>query len=128
MTYIQHALQALNDRVVMPGKAFFYQASTTASEKTRERVKLFGLFVFIHLVQIPLSVVWLWAVFFDPERAWRTSLAYDRMANAETNGDERETISSRAARGQDNGSKTWCVLCKFLNLFDENHCEKSKGW
>jgi hypothetical protein len=92
------------------------------------RVKLLLLFVFIHIVQIPLSLVWLWGIFFDPDRAWKTSLAYDRMANAEVNGDPSETISSRAGFGMERGSKPWCVLCKFLDLFEKDHCQKAKGW
>lgn len=36
-----------------------------------------------------------------------------------------ETVSSRAAKAQLKGKRWGCILCKFLNKLDENHCEKS---
>ena len=40
-------------------------------------------------------------------------------------GDEDETVSSRAGKAARKG-KTWgCVLCKVLDWFDPDHCEKS---
>lgn len=56
---------------------------------------------------------------------WNFLSAVDRVANALTGGSPDETISSRAGKAQAAG-KTWaCVLCKFLDLFDKNHCKKS---
>lgn len=36
-----------------------------------------------------------------------------------------ETISSRAAKASRKGKRWGCLLCKFLNKLDTNHCEKS---
>ena len=49
----------------------------------------------------------------------------DEFGNTVTGGDPGETISSRAGKAMQEG-KTWgCVLCRFLNLFQKNHCLKS---
>lgn len=50
-------------------------------------------------------------------------IAIDEFANALTFGSPDETISSRAGKAMQKG-KTWgCVLCKFLNLFQKDHCQ-----
>ncbi len=67
------------------------------------------------------------AVMTSPVRAWRIAVGFDQLANVAFNGSEDETISSRAARARDNGRRWGCILCKFLDALDENHCEKSKG-
>lgn len=50
-------------------------------------------------------------------------IALDIYANTLLGGDHRETISSRLGRNTD------CVvcnlICRFLNIFDQGHCEKS---
>lgn len=52
-------------------------------------------------------------------------IGVDQLGNALLRGDPDETISSRAAKAQLKG-KTWgCVLCKFLDKIDPNHCQKS---
>lgn len=49
----------------------------------------------------------------------------DEFGNTVTGGDPGETISSRAGKAMVAG-KTWgCVLCRFLNLFQKDHCLKS---
>lgn len=57
------------------------------------------------------------------DEAWRLAVAFDRLANAGLGGDENETISSRANRSKDKFLSA-CVLCRFLDLFDKDHCEK----
>lgn len=49
----------------------------------------------------------------------------DCLANALTGGDPRETISSRAGKALANGRRWACVLCRFLNVFQKDHCIKS---
>lgn len=66
-----------------------------------------------------------WACLANPARAWRLLIAADQLANAAFNGHEDETISERAARAQRQGTPWACVLCKFLDNFDKNHCGKS---
>ncbi len=52
-------------------------------------------------------------------------IGVDQLGNALLRGDPDETISSRAAKAQLKG-KTWgCVLCKFLDKIDPDHCQKS---
>ena len=49
----------------------------------------------------------------------------DEGLNVLTGGDANETMSSRAGKAQKNG-RTWaCVLCRFLDLFQKDHCVKS---
>lgn len=52
-------------------------------------------------------------------------LGVDETGNALVGGDGHETISSRAAKAQRAGKVWGCVLCRFLNLFQKNHCEKA---
>lgn len=55
-------------------------------------------------------------------------VAVDQLANTILGGDPDETISSRAAKAQ-RLKKPWgCVLCKFLDLFQKGHCDKSIEW
>ena len=49
----------------------------------------------------------------------------DEAGNTLTLGDPGETISSRAAKAQAKGKQWGCVLCRFLDLFQKNHCQKS---
>lgn len=54
---------------------------------------------------------------------WRHLLSLDIYANTLLGGDHRETISSRLGRNQ---HCVMCrVVCKFLNIFDSDHCRKS---
>lgn len=56
---------------------------------------------------------------------WNILLWIDQGLNTLTGGDPDETVSSRAAKAKRNGRRWGCVLCKVLNWFDRNHCEKS---
>lgn len=90
-----------------------------------KKAKLFGLLLLCTLLFAPiLHLVWIWAILFDNERAWKMFVSFDKFANGAFNGNPVETISERAARGTLAGKRSWCILCKFLHLFDPNHCEK----
>ena len=69
----------------------------------------------------------LYAIATNPARAWILAVAHDQLANAATNGNEDETISSRANRGTQEGRKGWCLLCRLLDWIEKDHCKKSQG-
>ena len=52
-------------------------------------------------------------------------ISIDQLGNALLRGDPDETISSRAAKAEVRGKRWGCLLCKFLDKLDPNHCEKS---
>lgn len=52
-------------------------------------------------------------------------IAIDQLGNALINGNPDETISSRAGKAMVAGKKWGCVLCKFLDWFQKDHCKKS---
>lgn len=52
-------------------------------------------------------------------------ISVDQLGNAVLRGDPDETISSRAAKAELRGKKWGCLLCKFLNKLDKDHCKKS---
>ena len=89
-------------------------------------IKLLTIWVVCVLASLVALLGMLYAIFSNPTKAWRISVATDRQANAVFNGSDKETISSRAYRGMTQGNKGWCVLCKILNLLDKDHCEKAK--
>lgn len=49
----------------------------------------------------------------------------DEALNVLTGGDANETMSSRAGKAQREGKRWGCYLCRFLDLFQRNHCERS---
>lgn len=49
----------------------------------------------------------------------------DAGFNTLTGGDPLETMSSRAGKAQNEGKRWGCILCRFLNLFQRDHCQKS---
>lgn len=57
----------------------------------------------------------------------RVLKSLDQFANVLLGGDVGETISQRAARLRDKGVVIGCVLCRLLDLFDRNHCDKVKS-
>lgn len=63
----------------------------------------------------------------NPPKAMRIFLGVDRATNAALGGDVSESISGRANRARKAGRAWGCVMCKVLNWFDKNHCEKSAG-
>jgi hypothetical protein len=75
-----------------------------------------------------LVLIWLpIAIVLGSDRGPRMMLVIDRLANALFGGSSRETISSRAYRGMNEGDKGWCFLCKALDIIEQDHCEKSAG-
>lgn len=77
-----------------------------------------------------VGAVWmLVAIIVDPNgtRAKDIALGFDRLGNATTGGNGKETISSRAGRLVAENRGWACVLCKFLNWLSADHCKKSIG-
>jgi hypothetical protein len=91
----------------------------------KKRIALLG-FLMLGQVSNLLGIVRvLWAVIFGGDAGHATAIAYDQLANAAFNGDPDETLSSRAGRKAREGNDAACKLCKWLDWFDKNHCEKS---
>lgn len=49
----------------------------------------------------------------------------DEGLNVATGGDADETLSSRAGKALKNGRPWACILCRFLDIFQKDHCLKS---
>lgn len=49
----------------------------------------------------------------------------DEGLNVLTGGDANETMSSRAGKGRREGKRWACMLCRFLDILQTNHCERS---
>lgn len=91
------------------------------------RLFLFLLLI-VFVLTVPLAVArYLWAIITAPARALRMALAYDRFLNTSANGSDRESISSRAAFARDERKRWACVLCRWLDSIDHDHCNKSRG-
>jgi len=56
---------------------------------------------------------------------WNFLIMLDETGNTLTGGDPGETISSRAGKAMQEGKRWGCVLCRFLDLFQKNHCQLS---
>lgn len=67
------------------------------------------------------------AIVIGSPRSIRIMLGADRLANTVFGGSDRETISSRAYRGSQEGKRVWCVLCKILHAIQKDHCKLSEG-
>ena len=52
-------------------------------------------------------------------------IALDQSVNAIFGGYPDETISIHAARDRNNGARWGCVMCKFLDLFQKDHCDRT---
>ena len=91
------------------------------------RLTLLVLFLACQVAHIGASIWMLCAIIVGSPRAHRIAMAYDRVGNAATGGNEMETISHRAARGAGEGNKGWCLLCRLLDRIDSDHCKKSAG-
>ncbi|WP_043330533.1 hypothetical protein [Curvibacter gracilis] len=96
-------------------------------QKASQRVYLLMLLPVVALAPLAALVRYLWAVATNPGRAWGIARAFDRVFNVAANGDERETVSSRAARARDEGRAWGCVLCRLLDRLDAGHCDQAKG-
>jgi hypothetical protein len=53
------------------------------------------------------------------------ALGIDQLGNTVLRGNPDETISSRAGRVREQGKLWGCVLCKFLDWLDPDHCNKA---
>ncbi|MBX3588809.1 MAG: hypothetical protein KF796_19425 [Ramlibacter sp.] len=62
------------------------------------------------------------------KQAARCAISVDQLANAALDGDEDETISSRAAKAQLDGKRWGCVLCGWLDKIDPGHCARWIEW
>lgn len=91
------------------------------------RVVLLLLIPVLALAPLLALVRYLWAIITNPARAVRIAIGYDQLVNVAANGDEDETISSRADRARENGRRWGCVLCRLLDRLDPDHCKKSRG-
>lgn len=49
----------------------------------------------------------------------------DQFTNALFGGSPEETISSRAGKGQKEGKRWACLLCRFLDYLQKDHCIRS---
>ncbi len=58
----------------------------------------------------------------------RIAIALDQLLNALFAGSEDETISSRAYKASLGGKRWGCLLCRFLNWLDKDHCKNSVEW
>lgn len=56
---------------------------------------------------------------------WNILIGLDQFSNAMLGGDPAETISSRSDKAMREGKRWGCILCRFLSLFQKNHCQKS---
>lgn len=50
---------------------------------------------------------------------------FDEGVNVLRGGDPHETISSVAGKAQVKGERWACMLCRFLDLFQKDHCKNS---
>lgn len=70
-----------------------------------------------------LGLVWMFcAVLANSARGHRLAVSFDQLANTTFGGHEDETISSRAGKARLKGKRWGCVLCKWLDWFDPDHC------
>lgn len=57
----------------------------------------------------------------------RVLVAVDQLGNAVLGGLPTQTMSYRAALARRNGSEFACLFCRFLDLFQRDHCSISLG-
>lgn len=93
----------------------------------KQRLILVALLPVLALAPLLALARYLWAIATNPARAWKIAIGYDQLTNVAANGNEDETISSRAGRAARDGKRWGCVLCRLLDLFDPRHCDKSIG-
>lgn len=84
---------------------------------------LIGVFIILCFPLAALRI--LGATVTNPDKAWNMYKAFDLVGNVLLNGRFNEYISTRAYKAMQE-NRTWgCVLCKWLDDFDPNHCQKS---
>lgn len=90
-----------------------------------KRIRLFLIFWLCMAASIFAALRMLHAIAFNPQRAWLLAVAHDQLANTAANGDEDETISSRAGKAAQSGRRWGCILCRMLDWFDPGHCARN---
>lgn len=93
----------------------------------KTRFYLMMIWALCMVAGIVAAVRMLCVIFYNRERAWTLAKAFDRVGNAALNGSDTETVSSRANRAKQEKRRWGCVLCKLLDRFEKDHCEKSAG-
>lgn len=90
-------------------------------------IRLYLILLLPVLLLAPLlaALRYCWAILTNPPRAWRIAIGYDQLGNVAANGDEDETISSRAGKARRKGKRWGCVLCKLLEKIDPGHCDRA---
>jgi hypothetical protein len=99
-------------------------------QSVTKRLTLLALFPLLLLAVAWWAIKYIWAVAFAPAQAWKLAVSADQLANSAFNGNEDETISSRAGRHNQNNTdrECWAVwLCWLLDNLDKDHCEKNIG-
>jgi hypothetical protein len=94
------------------------------------RLALIAIFLLELLALGWWMVKYLYLTVVAPYKAWRLAVSADQLANSAFNGNEDETISSRAGRHNQNNTdrECWAVwLCWLLDKIDPKHCEKNIG-
>lgn len=87
------------------------------------RFYLLLLFPFLLLGLLITVLRYLTCLFGNTQKAWHIALLIDETVNVDVNGRVNESISRRAAQAQVAGRKWGCLLCKFLDTIQPNHCE-----
>jgi hypothetical protein len=98
---------------------------TLGEVQLKKRLGLALLFIPCMLAAL-VGLIWmLCAVMADIARAQRLAVSFDQLANTVFGGNEDETISSRAGKEARKGKRWACLLCKLLDRFDPDHCERN---
>lgn len=94
----------------------------------KKRMELMALLLACQVFNLLCFIRTLAYILAGSERAWWVLRAYDRVGNAALfGGNDKETISSHANRAEQEGRRWGCLLCRFLDRFEQNHCQNSAG-
>lgn len=91
------------------------------------RLRLLAIWVLCIAASMYAGTRMLYLIARNPRKAWTMAVSHGQLANAATNGDMDETISSRASRARTNGRRWGCILCRLLDRIDKDHCRRSAG-
>lgn len=92
-----------------------------------KRISLLAIWLVCILGSLVTLLHMLWCIAFNRDKALVLAVAIDRASNAGLNGEYTETVSSRANRARWQGRAWACVLCRWLDWLDPDHCRKSVG-
>lgn len=93
----------------------------------RKRLILLLLLPVCLIASFVAATVMLLAIVCNPAQAWVMAIAHDQLANAAVLGNPDETINSRANRARAEGRRWGCILCRFLDGIEQDHCRRSAG-